>query len=200
MTSVSQRVRRRKPSRSSPARSSTWLKSSPFCIAWMPASGSANGGAGALSTMSYVVGLNANAVTATSIVRGYASFASSAPVVTSGGSIVATGTPNSVTGTLAVNFPSLTGGGSLNYSLNIPVAGQTFSVNGSAAQYSGSGFLGSSSTITSTGTGCNPSCLGNIPWGDAIQGFFTGTAAERAGANYGFSSSIGQVSGAIVFK
>jgi len=154
-----------------------------------------------LASMNYVTALNTTPVTATSIVRGYASFASTAPVIVSAsGSVVATGSPNSVTGTLSVNFPSLTGGGSLTYSLNIPVAGQAFSVNGSATQYSGAGFLGASSTITSTGSACTPACTGSIPFGDAIQGFFTGSAAERAGANYGFSSQLGQVSGAVVFK
>lgn len=159
-----------------------------------------NGGAGALATMNYVVGLNANAPAVSSIVRGYASFASTAPVITSGGSIVAIGSANSVTGTLNVNFTTMTGGGSLSYSLNIPVASQTFSISGSASQYSSTGFLGSSSTITSSGSGCATGCAGNIPFGNAIQGFFTGTSAERAGANYGFTSNLGQVSGAVVFK
>lgn len=157
-------------------------------------------GATPLAAMSYVANIPAHSVTATSIVRAYTSFASTAPVVTSGGAVVATGTPNSVTGTLSVNFPSMTGGGSLGYSLSVPVAAQTFSVNGSASQFSGVGFLGTSSTITSSGGACTPSCSGIIPFGNAIQGFFTGSAAERAGANYGFASGIGQVSGAVVFK
>jgi hypothetical protein len=151
-------------------------------------------------TMNYVAVLNANVVTATSIVRGYTSFASTAPTVTSGGTIVATGAPNTVTGTLSVNFTSMTGGGSLAYTLNIPVAGQTFNINGNANQFNGTGFLGSTSTISSTGAGCTTSCTGNIPFGNAIQGVFTGPNAERAGANYGFTSAIGQVTGAVVFK
>jgi hypothetical protein len=153
-----------------------------------------------LLTMNYVAALTANAVTAPNIIRGYASFASTAPVVTSGGAIVAVGTPNTVTGSLTVNFTNLTAGGTLTYALNIPVAGQTFNINGSANQFGGTSFLGSSSTITSTGAGCTPSCAGNIPFGDAIQGVFTGSAAQRAGANYGFNSQIGKVSGAVVFK
>jgi hypothetical protein len=152
-----------------------------------------------LATMNYVAVLAANNVTAGSIVRGYAAFASTAPTVTSGGSIVATGTPNTVSGSLTVNFANLTGGGSLSYALSIPVASQTFSIVGNAAQYSGTGFLGTSSTITSTGAGCTPSCTGSIPYGDAIQGVFTGASAQRAGANYGFSSQLGKVSGAVVF-
>lgn len=151
--------------------------------------------------MSYAVNISANNVTVPSIVRGYASFASTAPVVTSGGTVVEIGTPNSVTGTLNVNFSTMTGGGSLSYMLNVPVLGQTFTINGSASQYSGAGFLGSSSTITSSGSACSPSCTGIVPFGDAIQGFFTGSAAERAGANYMFQTGAAQqVSGAVVFK
>lgn len=157
-----------------------------------------------LITMSYVAGSNSTAISSAltpSIVRGYASFASTAPMVTSGGTIVATGASNSVTGTLNVNFPNwASGGGTLTYVLNVPVSGQTFNINGSAAQLGTSGsFLGSASSITSTGTGCATACTGNIPFGDAIQGFFSGPGATRAGANYGFTSTIGQVSGAVVF-
>jgi hypothetical protein len=151
-------------------------------------------------TMNYAANLSANAVTAASIVRGYVAFASTAPTITSAGSIVATGAPNSVTGTMAVNFPNLTGGGSLTYVLNVPVAGQTFNINGSATQFVGTAFLGSASTITSTGAGCTPSCTGNMPFANALQGFFTGANAERAGANYGFASQLGQVTGAVVFR
>ena len=158
----------------------------------------------ALLTMNYVAALSASGVNATAtpgIVRGYASFASTAPIVTSGGTILATGASNSVTGTLNVNFANwASGGGTLTYLLNIPVSGQTFSINGSAAQLGTStSFLGTASSITSTGTGCATACGGNIPFGDAIQGIITGAGATRAGANYGFTSGIGQVTGAIVF-
>lgn len=169
-------------------------------IAWGRWTSGLRGGTTPLLTMNYTTNLSANAVTAPSIVRGYASFASTAPTVTLGGSLVATGAPNSVTGTMTVNFPSLTGGGSLSYALSIPVAGQTFSINGSANQFSGTGFLGTTSTIASTGAGCTPTCTGNVPFGNAIQGFFTGASAQRAGANYGFNSQIGQVTGAVVFR
>ena len=169
-------------------------------IAWGRWTSGVRGGQTPQLTVNYAAGLSANAVIATSIVRGYISFASSAPTVTSGGTLVATGSPNSVTGTMTVNFPSLTGGGSLSYALSIPVAGQTFSINGSANQFVGTAFLGTTSTIASTGAGCTPSCTGNIPFGNAIQGFFTGASAQRAGANYGFTSQIGQVTGAVVMK
>ena len=154
-----------------------------------------------LASMNYVASLSSTAVTATNITGTYNVFASTSPVVTSGGSVVSTGTPNSVTGSLTVNFTNPGTGGGLSYSLNIPVAGQTFSISGTAQQYANTSFLGNpSASITSTGGGCYPSCTGSIPYGDAIQGFFTGSAAERAGANYGFVSGIGNVTGAVVFK
>ncbi|BBO19726.1 MAG: hypothetical protein HKUEN07_35510 [Rhodocyclaceae bacterium] len=169
-------------------------------IAWGRwASGNVSGNP--LASMAYAAGFSGNAVVVPSIVRGYTSFASTAPVATSGGYVSATGAPNSVTGTLNVNFSNVSGsGGTLSYVLNVPISGQTFTINGAAQQYSSAGFLGTSSTITSSGSGCMSSCTGIIPYGDAIQGFFTGNAGQRAGANYGFTSSLGNVSGAIVFK
>ena len=174
-------------------------------IAWGRWSTGVHGVGTPLLTMNYVASLTANAVDSTAtpnIVRGYATFASTAPIVTLAGTVVATGVVNSVTGSLNVNFPNwASGGGTLTYALNVPVAGQTFSISGHAVQLgSGAGFLGSSSTITSNGAGCAFQCSGNIPSGDAIQGIFAGHTANRAGANYGFNSSIGQVGGAVVFK
>lgn len=141
-----------------------------------------------------------NPATTPSIVGIYTSFASTAPIITSGPT-VATGTPNSVLGAMSVNFPNWTsGGGTLAYTLSIPVAGETFNVNGTAAQLgNGTSFLGLLSTITSTGSACASGCFGSIPFGNAIQGFITGTDASRAGANYGFTSTLGNVSGAVVF-
>lgn len=174
-------------------------------IAWGRwGSGSRGSPPGPLLTMNYVAALSTmgvNAVSTPNIVRGYASFASTAPIVTSGGAVVATGVPNSVSGTLNVNFANwASGGGTLTYTLSIPVSGQTFNINGSAAQLgTGTSFLGTASSITSTGTGCASACTGNIPFGDAIQGIITGPGATRAGANYGFTAGVGQVTGAIVF-
>jgi hypothetical protein len=171
-------------------------------IAWGRWTGGLGQSGQPLSTMAYVANVSANNVTASGIVRGYASFASSAPIITSGGSIVATGAQNSVTGSLTVNFASIAGGGgTLSYALSVPVAGQTFSLTGNAAQLgTGTGFLGTTSTITSSGAGCASSCTGNIPFGDAFQGVFTGSAAERAGGIYGFNSQLGKVSGSVVFQ
>lgn len=152
---------------------------------------------GSLITLNYYATLNAPTVP--NLVRAYASFASTAPVAIFSGVVAHVGTANSVTGSLNVNFsgPST---GSLTYTLNVPIASQTFTINGSANAYATYGFLGTASTITSSGAGCGGGCTGVIPFGNAIQGSFTGTNAERAGANYGFSSDIGTVTGAVVFN
>ena len=148
----------------------------------------------------YVAVLSANAPVGPSIIGTYNVFASTAPTISSGGALIAVGSPNTVSGSINVNFPNLVSGGSLTYNLAIPVAAQIFTVNGSANQFSGTGFLGAASTINSSGAGCTPSCVGNIPFGNAIQGVFTGAAAQRAGINYGFTSTLGQVTGAAVLK
>jgi hypothetical protein len=168
-------------------------------IAWGRWSAGLYGGS-PLTAMHYIAG-SASAAATVPIVRAYSSFASTAPtLVSTSGVVLATGTTNSVTGSLNVNFTGSTGG-TLTYSLSVPIAGQTFSVNGSASQYSTTAFLGASSTITSTGSGCSSTCSGIVPYADAFQGIFTGSGGSRAGGTYAFSTSLGgNVSGAIVFK
>lgn len=158
-------------------------------------------GSSALGSLQYVTSSTTQA-SSMPVVRGYASFASTAPVLSSSsGATLAVGTSNSVTGTLNVNFTG-SSGGTVSYALSVPLAGETFSINGSAAQYGTTKFLGTSSSISSTGAGCSSACAGVIPFADAFQGFITGPAGERAGGTYGFSAPGlgGTVSGAIVFK
>lgn len=160
-----------------------------------------------MTNMTYVGNLNSNVPnpSITPITGTYTAFASTAPVAVDYSGGVITGTPNSVSGTLTANFTGPSGG-TLSYVMAIPLASQTFTINGSATQYGTVGFLGSSSTITTTGLGCDPSgCHGNIPFGDAIQGIFAGPNAERAGATYGFNApglgmSGSNVSGAVVYS
>ncbi len=154
--------------------------------------------AGAVANLQYIAALNAN-VASIPIVRGFTSFASTAPTAVSGGVVVQVGTPNSVTGNMNVNFTG-GAGGTVTYLLNVPLAGQTFTINGSAGQFSTTAFLGTSSTITSTGGGCLPACVGNIPFSNAFGGVITGVGATRAGGVYGFDSGLGKVSGAVVFR
>ena len=153
---------------------------------------------GAVANLQYIAAINAN-VASIPIVRGFTSFASTAPTAVSGGVVVQVGTPNSVTGNMNVNFTG-GAGGSLTYLLNVPLAGQTFTINGSAGQFSTTAFLGATSTITSTGGACTPACNGNIPFSNAFGGVITGVGATRAGGVYGFDSGLGKVSGAVVFR
>ncbi|NJS37631.1 MAG: FecR domain-containing protein, partial [Brachymonas sp.] len=151
-----------------------------------------------LSHFNYVTG---NSGAAVPIVGTYTVFGSTAPVAinSSTGGVSIVGASNSVTGSMSINFPG-TSGGSVSYNLAIPLGGQTFNLTGSAAQYANTNFLGTSSTITSTGGACANACSGTIPYGDAIQGAVFGSGNTRVGAQYGFSSGIGVVTGAVVLK
>ena len=135
-----------------------------------------------------------------------ASFASTAPVLTSSlnGAILLVGATNSVTGTLNVNFPG-TSGGTVAYSLSVPIASQVFTVAGTANQFGsdGNAFLNGSGTITSSGTGCATGCTSAVNNSSGpVQGSLAGTGATRAGLNYGFGAPglNGIVSGTVVFK
>jgi hypothetical protein len=128
----------------------------------------------------------------------FTSFASTAPTVQSGGSLVATGTVNSATGSFSASLHVQTGG-TASYSLTVPVSGQTFSLVGVASQTSASGFSGIS-LISSTGSGCAGGCTGSLGNNVSVIGQIAGTQATQAGIVYGFDSRIGNVSGVIVFK
>ncbi len=151
---------------------------------------------GSVNHLTYVTG---NTGAAVPIVGSFTVFGSTAPAVIDpvSGGVSVLGVSNSVTGNMAINFPGATGG-TLAYYLSIPLSGQVFSVSGSATQFGGTSFLGTSSGITSTGTACSTSCTGIIPYGDAIQGAIFGAGNTRIGAQYGFSSDIGKVTGAVV--
>jgi hypothetical protein len=150
-----------------------------------------------LTHLTYVTGVAGAAVP---ISGTYNVFGSTAPVATDvNGAVAFTGQANSVTGSMTINFPGASGG-SLTYNLAVPIAGQTFNLSGTAGQFVTTGFLGTSSTITSTGTGCTNTCAGSIPFGNAIQGGVYGTGNTRVGAQYGFLSGLGNVTGAVVLR
>jgi hypothetical protein len=133
------------------------------------------------------------------VLRAYDAFASTAPTVTSArGQLVATGSENAATGSLRVTFPGPVGGFA-TFSLSVPVADQTFSLSGTAAQTGSFGFAGSA-TISSTGNGCSARCTGALGNGAAVRGMVGGANSARAGLLYGFNSGLGTVTGAVVFK
>ena len=132
------------------------------------------------------------------VIATFGSFASTAPTVQSGGTLVATGSVNGASGTLSTAF--LTASFSTaRYSLTVPVQGQTFTLDGVAAATSAYGFSGVS-LISSTGRACVPACTGSFGDNISVIGQLGGTAGNRAGVAYGFDSAIGNVSGVIVFK
>jgi FecR protein len=151
-----------------------------------------------LTHFNYIAGVSGAAVP---IVGTYTVFASTAPVAVDygTGAVLAVGASNTVTGSMNINFPGATGG-SLTYNLNVPLSGQTFNLTGTANQYSGTNFLGATSTITSTGGACSGVCTGAVPYGNAIQGAVYGTGNTRVGAQYGFNSGLGTVTGAVVLR
>jgi hypothetical protein len=179
-------------------------------VAWgLWTNGSAGGGyatslgTSTLSAATYVASLSAvapSAGTLSTINGTYAVFGSTPPIAINGGGIAAIGTANSVSGSFAVNFS----GNAISYNLSFPLASQTFNLAGSTTFVGGGSgtdtrFLGGG-TITSSGSACTPSCTGVVPFGPNIQGYITGLAGERIGANYGLTSSIGKITGAVVAR
>ncbi|RYG33965.1 MAG: hypothetical protein EON93_08775 [Burkholderiales bacterium] len=144
-----------------------------------------------------------NATTPTGSVSGtFTAFASTAPTLTSiaSGLVLATGVSNSVTGTITLNSFSGVGGGTGNYTLNVPIAGQTYMFSASLAQTgSGWNFFDSSASLSITGTNCP--CVGAVPSAGAMAGTITGNGPDRRiGGVYGFGTTGGNVAGAVVFR
>jgi hypothetical protein len=157
--------------------------------------GSNGSGNGNLATLHYVVAMSSPTGPTAGL---FTSFASTAPTVQSGGSLVATGAVNSAGGTVLAALV-IQGVGTANYSLTVPVAGQTFSLTGVATQTSLSTFSGVS-LITSTGTACLSGCTGSLGNNVSVIGQIAGPQGSQAGVAYGFDSRLGNVSGVIVFK
>lgn len=133
------------------------------------------------------------------VLRSFNSFGSTATTVTSAqGQLVATGAENAAGGSLRVTFPTILGGFA-TFNLSVPVSGQTFSLNGTASQTGTYGFAGAAG-ITSNGNGCATACTGALGNGAAVRGMVGGAGSARAGLLYGFNSTLGRVTGAIVFK
>lgn len=171
-------------------------------VSGLPAGNVASSTGSPLGVFAYVGSLSSSATSSAvlaTLTGTYTAFGSSAPTINSSGTVIATGSPNSVTGNLNANFSA----GTVGYNLAIPVAGQIFNMSGTAtftAQSPGdSRFLGGGS-ISSTGSGCSSTCSGIIPFGPDISGYITGANGERAGTIYGFNSDLGKVTGAVVFS
>ena len=110
-----------------------------------------------------------------------------APYLVSTSGTVTTGSPNSVTGGMSLNFGTY----KLDYNLNIPIAGNVISIIGSNVSLAAGSakFSDNNATITGTaGCGCPiPSFTGSgILFNNAsVEGSLFGPNAERAGLQYG---------------
>jgi hypothetical protein len=146
------------------------------------------GGTTAIKQLHYIVGAQAPAET--NIKASYTVFASTTPVAM--GTATVLGSANGVTGTVTYSA------GTVTYSLaNIAVGGDTFSITGTSGLYATTGFL-AGGTVTSSA--CDGGCVGNITNAPMAHGWFIGANGERAALEYGFTSPLGTVSGAVVLK
>lgn len=122
----------------------------------------------------------------------YNVLASTAPVLGNQSRSIAVGIPNSVTGNLSVNFASY----AYSYGLNVPIGPITYTLAGNSTLSAGSAAFANNGTITSNlgNIGCILGCSGVMQDANGnpatIVGRLIGTAAERAGIQYGFN--IGQ--------
>jgi hypothetical protein len=124
------------------------------------------------------------------------------PMITNAG--VSTAAGGSVSGSIDMSYTGLSPG-TASYHLAVTVPGQTFSLSGNAAQAgtNGSGIIGISSAVSSTGTGCANGCNGALGYGSntGFQGIVAGSSLNwRIGGQYGFTSTLGTVSGVVIFK
>lgn len=159
---------------------------------WATANSVQSGVPGAVSNFHYVTGVPAP-VTALSGLIGLkttmALMGYTAPTSESG--VVGT---SPVTGSFTVQFggPSLVIGSSagqtvINTNLNVPIAGGNVDLTSSSVTGTFPSFIG---TFTCNGLGCT---------GGGLSGSFFGPTANRAGYGYKFGSTIGDVTGVVVF-
>jgi hypothetical protein len=157
---------------------------------WNTGTTTMGGGTNPVTALNYVAGVQAP--DAASLASSYTAFASTAPTALSGTTLLV-GSSNRVTGTVTVSS------GTVTFALDgISIGGRTFSITGSSGFYATTGFL-SGGTVTSS-SGCTQPCSGNVTNAGLAQGWFLGTAGERAALNYGFTSDVGNVSGAVVLE
>ncbi len=147
----------------------------------------------------YVIGRTPNPSQLTNLTGTYNVFASTAPMLLSGGVSTTVGSANTTTGSFAFNFASSV----YNYNLNIQTVGNDFNLTGSGSALSPSNpsfQTGGTVTGASCGGGtCSPALQGGA---HLVQGAFLGTNGERIGLQYGFNSANlnGAVYGSAVLK
>ncbi len=147
----------------------------------------------------YIIGRTPNPTQLTNLSGTYNVFASTAPMLLSGGVSTTVGSANTATGSFAFNFASSV----YNYNLNIQTVGNDFNLSGSGSALNPSNpSFQTGGTVTGAGCGggtCSPALQGGA---HLVQGAFLGTNGERIGLQYGFNSTNlnGAVYGSAVLK
>jgi FecR protein len=122
----------------------------------------------------WITGTAAPAAALTGLVGTYNVSSSTAPYMVNGGTVTAVGASNSVTGNLNVDFSLY----SFTYTLNVPIAGATYTQNSSGTLTPGAASfrdIGSSAGVLSGGS--------------IVEGSLFGASAGAIGLQYGFNVS-----------
>lgn len=131
----------------------------------------------------------------------YQVIASTSPMVTNpSGKVTNIGNSNAVTGNMSVNFANL----AYSYNLVIPVSTLNFNLAGTGSLTAGSPTFANNGTITSNmnNLGCVSGCAGILQDANGnratVSGAFFGSQANRAGLQYGFTSTGQAITGSAV--
>lgn len=120
----------------------------------------------------------------------YNVLASTAPVLSNLSNTLAVGRPNTVTGSLSVNFATL----AYRYGFIVPIGNLTYRLSGADNLLAGSANFANQASITSNlnnigcAVGCNGLLLDANGSSASLIGRFIGPNAERAGIQYGFTT------------
>ena len=120
--------------------------------------------------------LNGAGVTGTYLVTN-----STAPYIVSTGGTLTTGSPNTLTGGMSLNFGTY----KLDYNLNIPIAGNVISIIGNNVSLAAGSAKFSDNSATFAGTSTGIIASGILSNNASVEGSLFGPNAERVGLQYG---------------
>jgi hypothetical protein len=135
------------------------------------------------------------------LVKSYSSSRSSAPTMDNGGAVV-TGSADGASGTISINYPA----NKIDFNISITIGSHSFTISNSGIGSTflnpgtGNGSFFSDGSVTSS-TDSVAGLVKTVPYAPLVDGAVFGSSGERAVLNYGFyAPSVGNVSGAVVFK
>ncbi len=151
-----------------------------------------------VDTLTYIIGSATNTAGLLQLANlnnsvQYNMLASTAPVISNEeGRTIAVGSPNSVNGSLSVNFAGYT----YSFNLNIPIGLLVYNLSGNDSLTAGSADFASKAKVTTNlgNLGCLSGCHGVLTDANGnpatIVGRFIGNQGERAGIQYGTTTGI----------